>query len=467
MEHSGDVVDLSGLEGIKVDKHSTGGVGDKTSLAVVPIVASLGVPVAKMSGRGLGHTGGTLDKLESIPGLTTGIDRERFFHIVREHGAAIIGQTGNLVPADKLIYALRDVTATVDSIPVIASSIMSKKLAAGSDRILLDVKTGSGAFMKDLDAAIDLARAMVSIGEEAERETVALITNMNRPLGHAIGNALEVIEVVETLRGHGPEDLARECCALAAEMLVLGERASTIDEGRALAEQAIANGSAFRKLCEIVAAQGGDVGYLENTSRFGRDAIAHEVAAPRDGYLGAIDTTAVGTASVELRAGREKKDDPIDHLAGITLLKNQGDAVRVGETVAVLHTADAERLSRALPRSRQPSRSRRMSPNPNRLRPRDRTRRRALRVTRWVRHTCWLFFSHRRAGGCGKTTRPDAAAPRPRYHSLTRMKGPQCTSPALRSPHTWTTRCSNRRQRQPISTALSPRRGNTAPPRCA
>ena len=248
MEHSGDVVDLSGLEGIKVDKHSTGGVGDKTSLAVVPIVAALGVPVAKMSGRGLGHTGGTLDKLESIPGLTTGIDRERFFHIVREHGAAIIGQTGNLVPADKLIYALRDVTATVDSIPLIASSIMSKKLAAGSDRILLDVKTGSGAFMKDLDAAIDLARAMVSIGEEAGRETVALITNMNRPLGHAIGNALEVIEVVETLRGHGPEDLAHECCALAAEMLVLGERASTIDEGRALAEQAIANGSAFRKL---------------------------------------------------------------------------------------------------------------------------------------------------------------------------------------------------------------------------
>ena len=241
MEHSGDVVDLSGLEGIKVDKHSTGGVGDKTSLAVVPIVASLGVPVAKMSGRGLGHTGGTLDKLESIPGLTTGIDRERFFHIVREHGAAIIGQTGNLVPADKLIYALRDVTATVDSIPLIASSIMSKKLAAGSDRILLDVKTGSGAFMKDLDAAIDLARAMVSIGEEAGRETVALITNMNRPLGHAIGNALEVIEVVETLRGNGPEDLARECCALAAEMLVLGERASTTDEGRALAEQAIGN----------------------------------------------------------------------------------------------------------------------------------------------------------------------------------------------------------------------------------
>ena len=302
-----------------------------------------------MSGRGLGHTGGTLDKLESIPGLTTGIDRERFFHIVREHGAAIIGQTGNLVPADKLIYALRDVTATVDSIPLIASSIMSKKLAAGSDRILLDVKTGSGAFMKDLDAAIDLARAMVSIGEEAGRETVALITNMNRPLGHAIGNALEVIEVVETLRGHGPEDLAHECCALAAEMLVLGERASTIDEGRALAEQAIANGSAFRKLCEIIAAQGGDVGYLEDTSRFGRDAIAHEVEAPCDGYLGAIDTTAVGTASVELGAGREKKDDPIDHLAGITLLKNRGDAVRAGEAVAVLHTADTERLSRALP----------------------------------------------------------------------------------------------------------------------
>ena len=349
MEHSGDVVDLSSLPGIKVDKHSTGGVGDKTSLAVVPIVASLGVPVAKMSGRGLGHTGGTLDKLESIPGLSTAIDRDRFLQIVREHGAAIIGQTGNLVPADKLIYALRDVTATVDSIPLIASSIMSKKLAAGSDRILLDVKTGSGAFMKDLDSSIALAEAMVAIGEGAGRETVALITNMDRPLGHAIGNALEVAEVVDTLRGNGPADLARECCALAAEMLILGERASTLDEGRALAEQAIADGSAFAKLCEMVAAQGGDTAYLEDTSRFGAAPVAFEVKAPSDGYLAAIDTTAVGIASVELGAGRETKDDAIDYRAGITLLKNRGDAVAAGETIAILHTADEAHLTAARP----------------------------------------------------------------------------------------------------------------------
>lgn len=349
MEHSGDVVDLSSLPGIKVDKHSTGGVGDKTSLAVVPIVAALGVPVAKMSGRGLGHTGGTLDKLESIPGLSTAIDRDRFFQIVREHGAAIIGQTGNLVPADKLIYALRDVTATVDSIPLIASSIMSKKLAAGSDRILLDVKTGSGAFMKDLDSSIALAEAMVAIGEGAGRETVALITNMDRPLGHAIGNALEVAEVVDTLRGNGPADLTHECCALAAEMLVLGGRASTLDEGRALAEQAIADGSAFAKLCEMVAAQDGDTAYLEDTSRFGAAPVAFEVKAPRDGYLAAIDTTAVGIASVELGAGRETKDDEIDYRAGITLLKNRGDAVAAGETIAILHTADEAHLAAARP----------------------------------------------------------------------------------------------------------------------
>ena len=347
MEHSGDVVDLSPIGAVTCDKHSTGGVGDKTSLAVVPIVAALGVHMAKMSGRGLGHTGGTLDKLESIPGMTTAIDRDRFLALVRENGAAIIGQTGNLVPADKLIYALRDVTATVDSIPLIASSIMSKKLAAGSDKILLDVKTGSGAFMKTLEGSIELAQAMVSIGEGAGRETVALITNMDRPLGHAIGNALEIIEIVETLTGTGPDDLLHECIELSAELLVLAGRAATLDEGRALAQGAIADGSAFEKLCTIVAAQGSDVRYLRDTSRFAPAACTETVTAPCTGYLAALDTTQIGIASVELGAGREQKDDPIDYAAGITLMKNRGDAVCAGEPIAVLHAATPERIATA------------------------------------------------------------------------------------------------------------------------
>ncbi len=348
MERSGDTVDLSAIPGIKVDKHSTGGVGDKTSLAVVPIVASLGVPVAKMSGRGLGHTGGTLDKLESIPGLTTALDRERFVRTVLEHGCAIVGQTGNLVPADKIIYALRDVTATVSSVPLIASSIMSKKLAAGSDKILLDVKVGSGAFMQDLDSAIELAQTMVAIGEGAGRTTVALVTNMDRPLGHAIGNSLEVIEVVNTLCGNGPEDLEHECVALAAEMLVLAGRVATREEGATLAAGAIADGSAFAKLCEMIEAQGGDVSCLRDTSRFRRAPIERAVVADRSGYVTHLDTTAIGVASVELGAGRERLEDEIDPSAGITLLKNRGDAVEEGEVIAFLHTSDESRLADAL-----------------------------------------------------------------------------------------------------------------------
>lgn len=349
MERSGEVVDLSPIPGVKVDKHSTGGVGDKTSLAVVPIVASLGVPVAKMSGRGLGHTGGTLDKLESIPGLTTALDRECFMRTVLEHGCAIVGQTGDLVPADKIIYALRDVTATVSSVPLIASSIMSKKLAAGSDKILLDVKVGSGAFMQDLDSAIELAQTMVAIGEGAGRTTVALVTNMDRPLGRAIGNSLEVIEVVNTLRGHGPEDLGHECVALAAEMLVLAGRAATREEGASLAAGAIADGSAFEKLCEMVGAQGGDVSYLRDTDRFRRAPVERAVVAERSGYVARLDTTAIGVASVELGAGRERLEDEIDPSAGITLLKNRGDAVEKGEVIALLHTSDEDRLADALP----------------------------------------------------------------------------------------------------------------------
>ncbi|MBE6469765.1 MAG: thymidine phosphorylase [Coriobacteriaceae bacterium] len=347
MMRSGDVVDLSGLPGATLDKHSTGGVGDKTSLAVVPMLAAMAPGeafVAKMSGRGLGHTGGTLDKLESIPGFNIALTEEEFLETVRAHGGAIIGQTGNLAPADKLIYALRDVTATVDSIPLIASSIMSKKLAAGARCILLDVKVGSGAFMKTVPEAVKLARAMVAIGEGMGRRVSALVTNMDRPLGHAIGNALEVAEVVETLHGRGPADLTHEAVMLAGDLLALSGIAGA-EEARARARRVIEDGSAFEKLCEIVRAQGGNDRALRDTVLLGAAPIQRELAAPADGHLTAIDTERVGIASAELGAGRLTLDDAIDHTAGIVLLKNVGDAVRAGEPVAVLHTATEARLA--------------------------------------------------------------------------------------------------------------------------
>ena len=350
MMNSGDTVDLSSLPGATVDKHSTGGVGDKTSLAVVPMLAAMDPGhtfVAKMSGRGLGHTGGTLDKLESIPGFDTQIGGDRFLEVVREHGGAIIGQTGNLVPADKLMYALRDVTATVDSIPLIASSIMSKKLAAGAGCILLDVKVGSGAFMKTVPDAVKLAETMVAIGEGAGRRVEALVTNMDRPLGHAIGNSLEVIEVVDTLHGHGPADLTHEVLMLATDLLELTGHYDH-DECKRRAHEAIDSGAAFAKLLEIVEAQGGDTSYLEDTSKFPAAPIAYEVTAPTDGFICHVDTEKVGTASAELGAGRITLDDDIDHSAGITLLKNYGDEVRAGETVAVLHTSDETKLAEGL-----------------------------------------------------------------------------------------------------------------------
>ncbi len=346
MANSGETVDLSSIDGIKVDKHSTGGVGDKTTLIISPIVASLGVRVAKMSGRGLGHTGGTVDKMESIPGMQTSIDREKFFDIVRKVGVSVIGQSGNLVPADKKLYALRDVTATVESIPLIASSIMSKKIAAGSDCILLDVKTGSGAFMKTAADSIRLAQAMVSIGEHVGRRTIALITDMDRPLGNAIGNSLEICEVCQTLKGHGPADLTEICVDLAANMLYLAGKGK-MEDCKKLAWNQIENGAAFAKLKEMVAAQGGDIGVLDDNAKFEQSGVQHEVLAQSEGYLYAMNTEQCGIASVELGAGREKKEDSIDFSAGILLRKKVGDYVKKGEPIAVFYSSSMQRCLEA------------------------------------------------------------------------------------------------------------------------
>ncbi|HCE34735.1 MAG TPA: thymidine phosphorylase, partial [Clostridiales bacterium] len=334
---SGDKVDLSGINGVKVDKHSTGGVGDKTSLIIAPIVASYGVKVAKMSGRGLGHTGGTIDKLEAIDGYQTSIDKKEFFRIVNEVGVSIIGQSGNLAPADKKLYALRDVTATVDSLPLIVSSIMGKKLAAGADCILLDVKTGSGGFMKTLEDSTKLAKSMVEIGHLAGKKVIALITDMDVPLGKAIGNSLEVIEAVETLRGEGPEDLTEICIDIAANMLYMAGK-GTVKECEALAKKAIADGSALQTLVKMVHAQGGNEKLLLDTSLFKKAAYDYEVKAQKSGYIEHVDTESYGMASLALGAGRAKKEDPIDYSAGITLEKKTGDFVKEGDVIAVLHT---------------------------------------------------------------------------------------------------------------------------------
>ena len=339
MANSGDVVDLSSIEGVKVDKHSTGGVGDKTTLIISPIVAALGVKVAKMSGRGLGHTGGTIDKLESIPGFKTDLTREAFLKVVKDVGVSVVGQSGNLVPADKKLYALRDVTATVESIPLIASSIMSKKIAAGADCILLDVKVGTGAFMKTVDDALSLAKTMVEIGENVGRKTVALITNMDRPLGNAIGNSLEVIEACETLRGNGPSDLTETCLELAANMLHLAGK-GTLTECRQLALSAIKDGSAFEKLKSMVRAQGGDVSVLDDYSKFKSASVKYEVKSFRSGYITSMDTESIGRAAVILGAGRETKDATIDFSAGLVLNKKVGDFVEVGQPIATLFSSE-------------------------------------------------------------------------------------------------------------------------------
>ena len=343
---SGDKVDLSGINGVKVDKHSTGGVGDKTSLIIAPIVASYGVKVAKMSGRGLGHTGGTIDKLEAIDGYQTSIDKKEFFRIVNEVGVSIIGQSGNLAPADKKLYALRDVTATVDSLPLIVSSIMGKKLAAGADCILLDVKTGSGGFMKSLEDSTKLAKSMGEVGHLAGKKVIALITDMDVPLGKAIGNSLEVIEAVETLKGEGPEDLTEICIDIAANMLYMAGK-GTVKECEALAKKAIADGSALQTLVKMVHAQGGNEKLLLDTSLFKKAAYDYEVKAPKTGYIEHVDTESYGMASLALGAGRAKKEDPIDYSAGITLEKKTGDFVKEGDVIAVLHTNKPESVKEA------------------------------------------------------------------------------------------------------------------------
>lgn len=343
MAHSGDMVDLSAIEGIKADKHSTGGVGDKTTMIVAPIVAACGVKIAKMSGRGLGHTGGTIDKLESIPGFRVAIDTDDFFEIVNKVGISVVGQSGNLAPADKKLYALRDVTATVDSIPLIAASIMSKKLAAGSDCILLDVKTGSGAFMKSLEDSITLAEKMVSIGTKAGRKIAALITNMDIPLGHAIGNSLEVIEAVDVLNGKGPEDLAQVSFELAANMLYLAEK-GTLEECRGKVREAVDSGAALAKLKDMVLAQGGDVSVIEDTNNFKKAEYYYDVVAPHSGIITHINTEEVGVASVALGAGRETKESSIDYQAGIVLRKKTGEQVQVGEVLATLYSSSFEMI---------------------------------------------------------------------------------------------------------------------------
>ncbi len=336
MMHSGDTVDLSRFGTLSVDKHSTGGVGDKTSLIVAPIVSALGGKLAKMSGRGLGHTGGTVDKLESIPGFQTELSAEAFLAQVEQVGVAVIGQSGDLAPADKKLYALRDVTATVDSVPLIASSIMSKKLAAGSHSIVLDVKVGSGAFMKTRADGEALARQMVDIAAACGRQAAALVTNMDIPLGSAVGNAIEVMEAVEILQGGGDRRLRSLCEALATEMLCLCQGWSP-EEAAARVTEAVDSGAAFEQLCRWVAAQGGDADYLRDLSRF-PVAPAYEVCASADGYITAMDAERIGIVGVALGAGRATKEEAIDFAAGIRLLKKTGDAVTAGEPIAVLYT---------------------------------------------------------------------------------------------------------------------------------
>lgn len=347
MAHSGDMLDLSGIEGVKVDKHSTGGVGDKTSLALTPMAAACGIKVAKMSGRGLGHTGGTIDKLESFQGFSTAISREQFIRQVNEIGISIMGQTADLAPADKKLYALRDVTATVDNMSLIASSIMSKKLAAGADAIVLDVKTGSGAFMKTREDALALAREMVKIGNGAGRHTIAVVSDMNQPLGRAVGNALEVKEAIDTLRGKGPEDFVELCLTLGSQMLIAGGKARDTRQARDMLQQTIETGAALEKLAQFVQAQGGDPAAVYDPSLLPRAAHTEPIPAPEDGYIRQIRCDEIGMCSLMLGGGRETKDSEIDLSVGLVLAAKVGDYVKKGEPLAYLHYNDPVKAAAA------------------------------------------------------------------------------------------------------------------------
>lgn len=346
MAQSGNMVDLSNIDGITVDKHSTGGVGDKTTLIIAPLVAASGGKVAKMSGRGLGHTGGTIDKMESIPNLKVSLEQDAFINQVNKIGLAVIGQSEGLAPADKKLYALRDVTGTVDSIPLIASSVMSKKLASGAQAILLDVKVGSGAFMKSIEDARELAKAMVDIGKGNGRSVKAILTDMDRPLGLAIGNALEIREVIDTLKGHGPEDLTYECIIMAAHMLVLSH---ICDYETALSrvQEALDSGAALERLRMMIDAQDGDSRVIDDESLLAIGKFTYDVTAPQDGYITHMNTEQCGIASVMLGAGRTVKDGPIDYSAGIVMYKKTGDAVRMGERIATLYASDESLFTNA------------------------------------------------------------------------------------------------------------------------
>ena len=347
MVNSGDVVDLSMIDGIKLDKHSTGGVGDKTSLILVPMVAAAGGKVAKLSGRGLGHTGGTLDKLEAIPGFNISVEEDKFKDMVKNSGLVIAGQTQNLVPADKKIYALRDVTATVDSIPLIAASIMSKKIASGADAILLDVKYGEGAFMKTAEDAEELATAMVNIGKSLNRNTSAAITLNGEPLGYAIGNALELKEVIEILKGEGPEDLRELCLELGSQMLMLGNIEPDVKKGRVKLEEILQNGAALAKLREMALLQGGDPSVIDNPELFEISPLTYEVKATKEGYVYELNAEKVGISSLLTGAGRHTKTDGLDYGAGIILKKKMGDYVKVGDVLATLYSSDESKFEKA------------------------------------------------------------------------------------------------------------------------
>ncbi|WP_141593688.1 thymidine phosphorylase [Myxococcus sp. AB056] len=344
MLESGEVLDLSDTPGVKVDKHSTGGVGDKVSLSLAPLAAACGVPVPMISGRGLGHTGGTLDKLESIPGFNVNLPTSEYRRLVREVNCCLIGQTAQVAPADKKLYALRDVTATVDCIPLIASSIMSKKLAEGIDALVLDVKVGSGAFMKRDEDARTLAKTMIGLGAEMGKKVVALLTDMDQPLGRKVGNALEVIEAVDMLRGNAPEDYTEVTYALTAEMLVLGKKAATVEEAREKLRKVVEDGSAVRKLKEIVQVQGGDPRSIDDYSLLPQAKATVDVVALRDGFVTGIDTEGVGMAAVALGAGRQRTDSKIDPAVGFTLLKKSGESVKQGEPLVRVHYNDAAPL---------------------------------------------------------------------------------------------------------------------------